>query len=102
MADVACWSQLCKLAFCGLKWILIGDFNQYQPIYDKWCGKPLTKTSSTAPSCTQWWEGIAAGSHTTTDRSRICSISVPVYAQAAREATSQSRRWSLMLGRRSQ
>ena len=45
MVDVACWAQLCKLAFCGLKWILIGDFNQYQPINDRWCGQPLANKS---------------------------------------------------------
>ena len=44
MVDLACWAQLCKLAFCGLKWLLLGDFNQYQPIADKWCGKPLIKS----------------------------------------------------------
>ena len=35
MVDAASWARLCKLASCGLKWILIGDFNQYQPIQDR-------------------------------------------------------------------
>ena len=44
MVDVACWAQLSKLAFCGLKWILVGDWCQYQPINDRWCGQPLAKS----------------------------------------------------------
>jgi hypothetical protein len=43
MVDVACWAQLTKLAFCEVKWILVGDFDQYLPINDRWCGQPLTK-----------------------------------------------------------
>ena len=44
MVDLACLAQLSKLAFCGLKWILIGDWCQYQPINDRWCGQPLAKS----------------------------------------------------------
>ena len=43
MVDVACWVQLTKLAFCEIKWILVGDFAQYLPINDRWCGQAMTK-----------------------------------------------------------
>jgi hypothetical protein len=44
MVDVACWAQLAKAAFCGAKWIIIGDPNQYLPIQDRWCGQALAKS----------------------------------------------------------
>jgi energy-coupling factor transporter ATP-binding protein EcfA2 len=44
MVDAACWAQVNKLAYCEAKFILVGDFDQFLPIHDRWCGQVLTKT----------------------------------------------------------
>ena len=34
-----------KLAFCGTKFILVGDWNQYKAINDRWCGQPAERSA---------------------------------------------------------
>jgi len=45
MCDTPLWAQVSRLAFCGTKFILVGDWNQYKAINDRWCGQG-TNTSA--------------------------------------------------------
>jgi energy-coupling factor transporter ATP-binding protein EcfA2 len=45
MLDTPLWAQISRLAFCGTKCLLVGDWNQFTAINDKWCGLPTHRSA---------------------------------------------------------
>ena len=45
MIECSLWAMVSKLAFCGTKFILVGDWNQYKAINDRWCGQPTERSA---------------------------------------------------------
>jgi len=43
--DVGLWSQLAKLAFTGMQFLLSGDFHQFPPLSNFWKGSPVADTA---------------------------------------------------------
>jgi energy-coupling factor transporter ATP-binding protein EcfA2 len=43
--NTSLWAQISKLAFCGTKFILVGDWNQFTAINDKFCGQPTDRSA---------------------------------------------------------
>ena len=45
MIECSLWAMVSKLASCGTKFILVGDWNQYKAINDRWCGQPAERSA---------------------------------------------------------